>query len=57
MKKLTKNILVAFLIFLAIAAVFSLYDISAQESTEIDVTTLINQIEVRNQNEQEKGKK
>ena len=45
MKKLSKNILLAFLVFLAISALFSFYDLPAEKPEIINIGTLINQIE------------
>lgn len=45
MKNLSKHILIAFLVFLVVASIFSLYDASIKKPTEIDLVTFINRIE------------
>ncbi len=45
MRSLSKNIIIAFLIFVAVAALFSAYETPLAKPTEIDLTTLISQIE------------
>lgn len=45
MKKLTKNFLIAFFVFLAFASLLSLYNLPDNQPQEIDIATLINQIE------------
>ncbi|HNS33928.1 MAG TPA: ATP-dependent zinc metalloprotease FtsH, partial [bacterium] len=45
MKNLTKNFLIAFVVFLAFASLLSLYNLPNGQPQEIDLATLINQIE------------
>jgi len=45
MKKLTKNILVAFLAFIIIAGLFSLYNVNNEKPEQVDIGTLLVQIE------------
>ncbi|MEK7653105.1 MAG: ATP-dependent zinc metalloprotease FtsH [Patescibacteria group bacterium] len=45
MKNLTKNIIIAVVIFLTIAALFSLYNFPTEKPQPIDITTLVSQIE------------
>lgn len=45
MKKLSKNLIIAFFVFIAIAALFSLYNIPTEKPEEITITTLVNEIE------------
>lgn len=45
MKNLTKNFLIAFLVFLAFASLLSLYNLPAENPQEVDIATLISQIE------------
>lgn len=44
MKSLSKNFLITFLVFLAIASLFSIYLSPDQETTKLDITSMVNKI-------------
>ena len=45
MKNLTKNIIIFIIVIIALAGLFSLFNLPATQSQEVDITTLVNEIE------------